>query len=180
MISPPTLLASTLSRTTGAPGWRGAIVAIAALLVASCSPQRQSGVLVLASGADLESANPLVTTHPLSRQIQRYALFVTLLRYDSTLTPQPYLARRWRWSDTGRTLTLSLAPDLRWHDGVPTTSRDAAFTFLTARDPATGFPRGAELATLDTAIAADDTTLVLRFSRAPARRAAAGADPARD
>jgi peptide/nickel transport system substrate-binding protein len=145
------------------------VLAIAALLVAACTPQRQPDVLVLASGADLESANPLVTTHPLSRQLQRYALFVTLLRYDSTLTPQAYLARTWRWSDTGRTLTLTLAPDLRWHDGVPTTSRDAAFTFLTARDPATGFPRAAELATLDTAIADDDTTLVLRFGRAPGR-----------
>jgi peptide/nickel transport system substrate-binding protein len=141
----------------------------AALVATSCTPQRDPGVIVLASGADLESANPLVTTHPLSRQVQRYALFVTLLRYDSTLTPQPYFARSWRWADTGRTLTLSLVDDLRWHDGVPTTSRDAAFTFLAARDPATGFPRAAELATLDTAIAADDTTLVLRFSRAPAR-----------
>src|SRR5258707_13889955 len=80
----------------------------AALVVASCTPQRQPDVLVLASGADLESANPLVTTHPLSRQIQRYALFVTLLRYDSTLTPGAYLARSWRWSDNGRTLTSSL------------------------------------------------------------------------
>jgi peptide/nickel transport system substrate-binding protein len=144
-------------------------LAIAALGVASCTPQRQPDVLVLASGADLESANPLVTTHPLARQVQRYALFVTLLRYDSALTPGPYFARSWRWSDNGRTLTLALAPDLRWHDGVSTTSRDAAFTFLAARDPATGFPRAAELAALDTAVAADDTTLVLRFSRAPAR-----------
>ncbi len=146
-----------------------AALAFALLVIASCSPQREPDVLVLASGADLESANPLVTTHPLSRQIQRYALFVTLLRYDSTLTPQSYFARSWRWSDNNRTLTLSLAPDLRWHDGVSTTSRDAAFTFLAARDPATGFPRAAELATLDTAIAVDDTTLELRFSRAPAR-----------
>ncbi|MBC7789846.1 MAG: hypothetical protein H7Z74_07855, partial [Anaerolineae bacterium] len=140
--------------SAGPARWRGksTALAIAALVVTSCTPQRQPDVLVLASGADLESANPLVTTHPLSRQIQRYALFVTLLRYDSTLTPRAYLARSWRWSDTSRTLTLSLAPDLRWHDGVPTTSRDAAFTFLTARDPATGFPRAAELATLDTAI----------------------------
>lgn len=171
MISPPTLVASTPRGATGAARWRGkgSALAIAALVVASCTPQRQPDVLVLASGADLESANPLVTTHPLARQVQRYALFVTLLRYDSTLTPGPYFARSWRWSDTGRTLTLSLAPDLRWHDGVPTTSRDAAFTFLAARDPATGFPRAAELATLDTAIATDDTTLLLRFSRAPAR-----------
>src|SRR6266540_6981716 len=96
---------------------KGPALAIAALTLASCTPQRQPDVLVLASGADLESANPLVTTHPLSRQIQRYALFVTLLRYDSTLTPRAYLARSWRWSDNGRTLTLSLAPDIRWHDG---------------------------------------------------------------
>ena len=140
----------------------------ALLLAAGCiAPQRPDDVVVLASGADLESANPLVTTHPLSRQVQRYVLFVTLLRYDSSLTPQPYLARRWRWSDGGRTLTLTLAPDLRWHDGVPTTAGDAAFTFLAARDPATGFPRAAELAALDTAVAADDTTLVLRFRQPP-------------
>jgi peptide/nickel transport system substrate-binding protein len=136
----------------------------------SCiAPQRPADVLVLASGADLESANPLVTTHPLSRQIQRYALFVTLLRYDSALAPQPYFARRWHVDEQGRRLILSLAADLRWHDGVPTTARDAAFTFLAARDPATGFPRAAELASLDTALAADDTTLVLRFREPPPR-----------
>jgi peptide/nickel transport system substrate-binding protein len=130
------------------------------------APSRPDDVVVLASGADLESANPLVTTHPLSRQVQRFALFVTLLRYDSALAPQPYYARRWTWSDSGRTLTLSLVPGLRWHDGVPSTADDAAFTFLAARDPATGFPRASELASLDTALASDDTTLVLRF-RAP-------------
>jgi peptide/nickel transport system substrate-binding protein len=150
------------------PRCRAASTLAAALLGAGCiAPQRPADVVVLASGADLESANPLVTTHPLSRQVQRYALFVTLLRYDSSLTPRPYLARRWWWTDGGRTLTLALAPDLHWHDGVRTTAADAAFTFLAARDPATGFPRAAELASLDTALAADDTTLVLRFRRAP-------------
>jgi peptide/nickel transport system substrate-binding protein len=144
-------------------------IAVAALLVLQgcIAPQRPDDVLVLASGADLESANPLVTTHPLSRQTQRYALFVTLVRYDSALAPRPYFARAWEWSEAGRTLTLSLVPDLRWHDGVPTTARDAAFTFLAAKDPATGFPRAAELAALDTAIALDDTTLAMRFSRPP-------------
>ena len=138
--------------------------AVAASLSLACiAPQRPDDVLVLASGADLESANPLVTTHTLARQIQRYALLVTLTRYDSALVHQPYYARRWSWSADRRALTLSLAGDLRWHDGAPTTARDAAFTLLAARDPATGFPRAAELATLDTAEAVDDTTLVLRF-----------------
>jgi peptide/nickel transport system substrate-binding protein len=133
----------------------------------SCiAPQRPDDVLVLASGADLESANPLVTTHTLARQIQRYALLVTLTRYDSALVHEPYYARRWRWSGDRRELTMSLVGDLRWHDGVATTAGDAAFTLLAAKDPATGFPRAAELSTLDTAIAVDDTTLVLRFSGA--------------
>lgn len=136
------------------------------LAVACIAPQRPDDVLVLASGADLESANPLVTTHTLARQIQRYALLVTLTRYDAALAHRPYYARRWSWSGDHRALTMTLAPDLRWHDGVPTTARDAAFTLLAAKDPATGFPRAAELASLDTAIAVDDTTLVLRYGTA--------------
>jgi peptide/nickel transport system substrate-binding protein len=141
--------------------------ALLALMLACVAPQRPPDVLVLASGADLESPDPLVTTHPLSRQVQRYALLVTLLRYDSALAPQPYYARRWQWSNGGKDLTLSLAPDLHWHDGAPTTARDAAFTFLAARDPATGFARASELASLDTAVALDDTTLLFRFHQAP-------------
>jgi peptide/nickel transport system substrate-binding protein len=142
---------------------------IAMLLAAGCiAPQRPDDVLVLASGADLESANPLVTTHPLSRQLQRYAFFVTLTRYDDRLVHQPYFARRWSWSADHRSLRLTLTPDLHWHDGPATTARDAAFTFLAAKDPATGYPRAAELATLDTAIAVDDTTLRLDFSSPPA------------
>jgi peptide/nickel transport system substrate-binding protein len=139
-------------------------------LVSGCiAPQRPDDVVVLASGADLESANPLVTTHPLSRQLQRYALFVTLTRYDAQLAQRPYLARAWRWSADRRTLELSLVPGLRWHDGVLTTARDAAFTFLAARDPAAGSVRASELAALDTAVAVDDTTLALTFASARAK-----------
>lgn len=123
----------------------------------------------MASGADLESANPLVTVHPLSRQVQRFALFVTLLRYDSLLTLQPYYAQRWMVSPDSLSLTLFLSPKLAWHDGTPTSARDAAFTLLAAKDPATGFPRASDLAALDTAIAEDDTTLVLRY-RSPQSR----------
>ncbi|HEX7980982.1 MAG TPA: hypothetical protein VF461_20410, partial [Gemmatimonadaceae bacterium] len=99
----------------------------AALSLASAciAPQRPDDVIVLASGADLESANPLVTTHPLSRQIQCYALFVTLTRYDSALAHQPYLARSWEWSPDHRRLSMSLSTGLQWHDGAATTARDA-------------------------------------------------------
>lgn len=142
---------------------------VAMLALAACGPpDRPLDVLVYASGTDLESANPLVTVHPLSRQIQRFALLVTLARYDSALTPQPYAARRWEWSPDHRALTFHLVPSLQWHDGRPTTARDVAFTLLAAKDPATGFPRAADLAPIDTVLAPDDSTAVVRFLSPPA------------
>jgi peptide/nickel transport system substrate-binding protein len=143
-------------------------LALSACIIACGPPARPSDVLVYASGTDLESANPLVTVHPLSRQIQRYALLVTLARYDSALTPQPYAARRWQFSPDHRTLTFHLVPSLKWHDGKPTTAHDVAFTLLAARDPATGYPRAADLAAIDTVVVIDDSTAVVRFLRPPA------------
>lgn len=145
---------------------RGLAVALA-LAAATCgAPPRPSDVAVYASGTDLESGNPLVTVHPLSRQVQRYALFVTLARYDSALAPVPYAARAWEWSADRRRLTFHLEPALRWHDGAATTARDVAFTLLAARDPATGYPRASDLAGVDTVVARDDSTAVMTF-RAP-------------
>jgi peptide/nickel transport system substrate-binding protein len=120
---------------------------------------------VYASGADLQSINPLVAVHPLARQVQRHVLFTTLVRLDSALSVEPYLARSWSWSAGGRELIFRLHPSLRWHDGTPVSAADAAFTLEAARDPATAYPRGAELSCLLEAAARDSLTLVLRFCR---------------
>ena len=134
-------------------------------LAASCAAApRADDVVVIASGADLESANPLVTIHPLARQVQRFALFVTLARYDSALVPQPYFARAWRFSPDRRTLTLSLVTSLRWDDGLATTAHDVAFTLDAARNPGTGFPRASDLAQLSSASADNDSIVTLRFA----------------
>ena len=141
-----------------------AVVAFALVVSTACiAPQRSPGVVVYASGTDLESGNPLVTVHSLSRQIQRYALFVTLARYDSALAPAPYAARRWNWSADRHALTLHLVSGLSWHDGTPTTARDVAFTLDAARDPATGYWRATDLAAIDSVVARDDSTVTLRF-----------------
>jgi peptide/nickel transport system substrate-binding protein len=143
---------------------RGVAALIAVVALWACgAPARPSDVVVYASGTDLEGANPLVTIHSLSRQIQRHALLVTLARYDSVLAPIPYAASRWSWSADRRTLTFSLVPDLRWHDGRPTTAADVAFTLLAAKDPATGYPRATDLAGVDTVVADNDTTASVRF-----------------
>ena len=145
---------------------------LAALLaLGGCQPgaARRGATVLFASGADLQSMNPLVTLHPLARQVQRYVLLTTLARYDSALTPRPYLARGWDWSPDRRTLVLHLVTGLRWHDGVPTTARDVRWTLDAARDPAVGYPRSAELAGLERIEAPDDSTVALRFG-APVTR----------
>jgi peptide/nickel transport system substrate-binding protein len=141
---------------------RGVASTCLAFIVA-CGVTRPSDVVVFASGSDLESANPLVTIHPLARQVQRHMLFVTLVRYDSALAVEPYFARAWRWSTDRRVLDMRLMSGLRWHDGQPATARDVAFTVRAARDGRTGFARAADLASIDTMVVTSDTSLVIRF-----------------
>lgn len=143
-----------------------ASILLASILAACGSGTPRRGRTVLfASGADLQSINPLLTIHPLARQVQRYVLLTTLARYDSTLVPSPYLARSWQWSEGGRTLTFALRTDVRWHDGRPTTARDVAWTLDAARDPATGYPRLNDLHTLASATVSNDSTVTLRFTQ---------------
>jgi len=144
--------------------------ALALILLSACAgAARRGDTVILASGADLQSPNPLLTVHPLARQVQRYALLVTLVRYDSALAPAPALARSWAWSTDRTSLTLHLFSGLRWHDSVPTTAQDAAWTLDAARSVETGYPRRSDLADLDRVRALDDSTLRLEFARPQSR-----------
>lgn len=141
--------------------------ALGATLLAACGRQVASRgpTVVYASGAELQSINPLFTTHPLAKQVERYVLLTTLVRYDSALAPQGYLARTWTWSPDRKTLIFRLQPGVRWQDGAPTTARDVAWTFSAARDVATGYPRLADFADVAFVNDRDDSTVVVRFSR---------------
>src|SRR6059036_3524955 len=129
---------------------------------------RRGRTVVFASGAELQSMNPLVTIHPLAKQVQRYVLLTTLARYDTALVPRPYLARTWVWSPDLQALRFRLHSGVRWHDGTPTTARDVVWTLNAARDPATGYPRLNDLAGVSWVTDPDDSTVVVRFA-APQR-----------
>jgi peptide/nickel transport system substrate-binding protein len=148
--------------------WCTLLIAAAASACGSNASRRGNTVL-FASGADLQSINPLLTAHPLARQVQRYVLLTTLARYDSLLSPEPYLARSWDWSSNRRSLTVRLETAVRWHDGRPTTAHDVAWTLNAARKTETGYPRGNELAVLDTAIALNDSVALLQFNQTQSR-----------
>lgn len=111
-----------------------ALVVLPAFAAASDSARRSSaakplfgGTLVVAAG-DPGALNPAITSggqvHPITGQI-----FNGLVRLDRYFAPTPDLARSWKVSKDGRTYTFQLAPNVRWHDGVPFTSADVKFTY---------------------------------------------------
>lgn len=61
-------------------------------------------------------------------------LFAAPLRYDEDWTPQPYLAESWEFSEDGLTMTLKLVKNATFHDGVPITSEDVAFSIKTVQE----------------------------------------------
>ncbi|MEE8061322.1 MAG: ABC transporter substrate-binding protein [Gemmatimonadales bacterium] len=140
-------------------------IALAGMVLACNSTPDRGKTVLFASGADLQSMNPLITVHPLAKQVQKYVLLTTLARYDSTLIPRPYLATDWSWSNERTVLALNLHSGLLWDDGAPTTAHDVAWTLETARLPATGYPRLADLADFDRIEALDDSTVVVTFGR---------------
>ena len=60
-------------------------------------------------------------------------IFASPLRYDENWNPQPYLAESWEVSEDGLSVTLHLVPGATFHDGVPITSEDVAFSVMTVK-----------------------------------------------
>ena len=138
------------------------MAAAAALALACTTRDPGRATVLLASGADLQSINPLVTVHPLAKQVQNHVLFLTLAALDSALEPVPRLAT-WEWRDGRSALRLHLRRDVTWHDGVPTTATDVVWTLDRAREPAVAYPRAGDLRGFAAVSAADSFTVDIRF-----------------
>jgi len=54
---------------------------------------------------------------------------VGLVRYDEHLNVLPCLAKDWKISDDGKSITFHLVENATWHDGKPVTAEDVKFTF---------------------------------------------------
>jgi len=76
----------------------------------------------------------------------------------------PQLAARWDWTDSV-TLTFHLDPRAKWHDGVPVTAADVAFTFDIYSDSTVASPSRSALREIIAVTARDSLTAVFRFRR---------------
>jgi peptide/nickel transport system substrate-binding protein len=127
-------------------------------------PETRRTTVVYASGADLQSINPLIAVHPLAKAVQKHLLFMTVASYDIALQPAPRLAA-WSWNASRTVLTLQLRTDVTWHDGMATTARDIVWTMAMARDPQTAYPRARDLLGIVAVTAVDSFTVQIDFER---------------
>lgn len=89
--------------------------------------------------------NPLLQTAAVASERNLAALlFDGLTRPAADGAPAPALAERWTASPDLQTYTFTLRAELRWHDGVPLTAADAAWTIAQVQSAA--FPGDPALA----------------------------------
>ena len=130
---------------------------------------RYGGTAVVAYHVEPSSMNQFASVDNISLELQNFVLFTTLIRYDESLKPVPYLAERWDTAATsdGMALSFHLHDDVRWHDGRLTTAHDVKFTFDRIKDPRTAFPNQSLLALYDSAAVQDSFTITFYLRRHP-------------
>ena len=150
--------------STKAPRWTAGLVAAGCLLTsAGCASGRDattdqpSTLTLLLPGVDEWVLGPAWDSYP------KHLVFLPLASWDERGEPTPRLAQSWEHSDDYRTWTFRLRSDVKWHDGVPVTAHDVAFTFdlLSRREAALMSPTGQTVEVID------DTTYTITYDRRP-------------
>lgn len=129
----------------------------------TATPLPRGGTLTLRIAANITDLRPW---QPRSRAEEHLIglLYSGLMRLDADLWPTPDLAERLDIDAEGRTLTFTLRPDLRWHDGQPLTAADVLFTLEALRSlPETSTALLADLRYVATASAPDERTVVIEL-----------------
>jgi len=142
--------------------------ATAPAVAASPSPSPSSGltapVFKVGFSYDIDGMNPLVNYSGLTWEIFRLN-YNFLTWYNDRNQPVPELATKWQESPDGKVWTFTIRSDVKWHDGVPLTAGDIAFTYNLIRDNQVYFYMS-YLKDVTRVEAPDDTTLVIT-SRKP-------------
>lgn len=122
------------------------------------------GILVVLADREPDALNPVTYSSNPAFQAVRL-MFRALARRDSTLSHYaPDLAQSWELRPDS-VVVLHLRHDVRWHDGVPVTSKDVVFTIETQKDRATASPRQTDVAAVEKVTATDSFTVEVKLSR---------------
>ncbi len=125
---------------------------------------KAGGILIQACDKEPPSLDPL-------QEGTIYMLMYVASQYNGLLQFDPLentkivgdLAKSWKFSGDGRTITFKLHEGVKWHDGKPFTAEDVLYTLSRIKDPPKGIasPRKLQFASVEKMEAPDAHTFVL-------------------
>ncbi len=124
---------------------KNAIFIFILLFIFSCSGSKTSlnqnngDMFVTSLNGDASYLNPLLAADTSSAEINAF-IFNGLLKYDKDLNLVCDLAESFKITDNGLTVLFKIKKNIKWHDGVPFTSKDVEFTYKKLIDPQTRTP----------------------------------------
>ena len=143
-------------------GVAGATVLFGAVSQGLAQTPKKGGTLVLGLQGTPRHLVPAVQSG-VATAVPGTQIFATPLRFDENWKPQPYLAESWSFSDDGKSLTLKLRKNAKFHDGKPITSEDVAFSIATIK---ANHPFKTMFAPVEKVDTPDPNTAVLRMKHA--------------
>ncbi len=126
-------------------GWVGLlfILSVGVVLQTRALSEKYQTLQPLAGGTYVEgivgsftNANPLYSSSPVDTSLSKL-MFSSLLKYDKNNQLVGDLAESWKLDESERIYTITLRPDVKWHDGQPLTANDVVFTYNRIQNPET-------------------------------------------
>jgi peptide/nickel transport system substrate-binding protein len=125
---------------------------------------KRGSTLIIGRAEDMSGLDPhKQNTSSALRALE--LMYDPLLTFDKDLKIVPNLAEAWKWSDDGKTLTITLRKNVKFHNGDPLTTDDVKYSFDRILDDKTFAAARAFFSDLDKVEATDATTVTFRLKR---------------
>ena len=124
---------------------------------------KKGGTLIAARAADAKGLDPHKQTAFSSFRMLEM-IYDPLFTFDKDLKVVPNLAEAWKWSEDGKTLTVTLRKNVKFHDGGAMTSEDVKFSFERVLDEKTGAAARSSFTGITKMDAPDANTIVFTLS----------------
>jgi peptide/nickel transport system substrate-binding protein len=125
---------------------------------------KKGGTLIAARAADAKGLDPHKQTAFSSFRLLEL-IYEPLLALDKDLKVVPLLAKSWEWSDEGKTLTMKLQPNVKFHNGDSLVAEDVKFTFERILDEKTAAAARSFFTDIESITTPDPATVVFKLKR---------------
>ena len=110
-------VAAACGPSTQAPSGASAAPAASGAATAAAGKPTSGGSITFALENDVSDLDPMLSGLFVDRNIM-YAIYDSLVRFDTKGNIIPWLAEKWTTSDDGKSVTFNLRKDVTFHDGT--------------------------------------------------------------